>query len=119
MSESLRYKTVESGRFVLEQLYLNNREEPFFTCEIMVPIRQADTVDEGTLQLDLKRVYDNRHSYELANGDRAYRTHARFTGDTWEFDVDVIIRSRQADLVGATISMSGKALEIFKEIQER
>ncbi len=119
MSGSLRYETVESSRSIVEQLYLNDREEPFFTCEIKVPLPQADSVEDGTLQLDLKRMYNRSESYESANGDRIYDTKARFTGDVWEFDVSVITRSRQADIVGATISMSGIALEIFKKIQER
>lgn len=118
MSGSLRYETVESGISVLEQLYLN-REEPFFTCKIKVPSPKFDTMEEGTLMLDLKRMYDLSYTYETANGDRLYRTRARFHGDTEEFDVDVVIRSRQADLVGATISMAGEALEIFKKFAER
>lgn len=118
MSGSLRYRTIESGKFVLEQLYLNG-EESFFTCKINVPSPRLDTVEEGTLMLDLRRMYDKPYAYEDANGDRHYRTRARFHGDTEEFNVDVIIRSRQADFVGATISMAGEALEIFKKFVER
>lgn len=119
MSGDLRYTTVESSREILLQLYLDNREEQFFTCTISVPLPRLDSVEDGTLKLDLKRLYDDGNSYEIANGDRIYRTRARFNGDLWEFDVDVITRSRQADLVGATISMAGEAVEIFEEMKRR
>lgn len=117
MSGSLRFKTIESSKDIVRQLYLKG--DDFFTCTIKVPSPRLDTVEEGTLQLDLKRMGGVGHSYEISNGDRIYRTRARFTGDIWEFQVDVISRSREADLVGATISVGGEALEIFKRISER
>jgi hypothetical protein len=119
MSGSLRYETVESGRVILERLYLNNREEPFFTCTIKAPLPRLDTVEDGTLQIDLKRLYNRPHAHQAQDGERHYVTVARFTGDVWEFGVEVIIHAREADTVGATIAMSPEAVVIFNLIQER
>lgn len=117
MSGSLRYMTVESSMEILRQLYLDTREE-FFTCTIVVPLPRADTVEDGTLQLDIKRTNNQEPDRRMANGDWIFGTRARFTGDTTEFDIDVVTRTRQADTVSATISMAGEALEIFDRLNK-
>lgn len=119
MSGDLQYTTIESSQQILQQLYSDNREEKFFTCVLKVHVPRLDSVGDGTLEIDLKRMYDKGNSYSVVNGDRIYRTRARFTGDLWEFDVDVTTHNRQADLLGATISMGGEALEIFERIKQR
>lgn len=117
MSGSLRFQTIEKSRYVLTQLYLNNREEPFFTVEVRAPLPRLDVVEEGVLRIDLERLYDRGNDYELSNGDRVYRTRARFTGSLETFAVDVIVRSRELDFVEATISMAPEAVEIFERIK--
>lgn len=119
MSSSLRYETTQSSREVLTQLYSTTDEE-FYTCTIKVPIPRLDDVVEGTLQLELRRLRNRPHSYELSNRDRVYKTQARFKGLSGdEFDVDVIIRTREADVVGATLSIDPQAIHIMRKISEQ
>lgn len=119
MGISLRYETVESGRFVVEQLYLNDREEPEFMCEIKVPIPRPDSVAEGTLILWVRRIYDAPESYTHSNDDRVYRTRAHFTFSDELFDIDIVVYSREAEFTGATVSVSPEANRIIREALDR
>lgn len=116
---SLCFETVGTSMNVLRSLYLDDGDAPFCLMEIRVPAPSLDTVDEGLLSICVRRLYDRRHAYEFTNGDRVYRTSARFRGDVAEFDVDVLIRSREADFECATIAMSPQALEIFAEFRKQ
>lgn len=118
MSGSLAYTTRQSSKTILAALY-NVTAEDFFRCEIIVPTSTADAVEDGTLAIELMRLKNPVRSYLAANGDLVYCTKSRFSEDTETFDVDVVIRSREADVVGATIMVSPEALVIFDTYQRR
>lgn len=113
MREGLRFKTETSGLAVLRQL--DSGGDSYFECKIMVPERGPDWAGTALLPLWLKPLEGRGVSYVTANGDRIYRTSARFREKGESFAVDVIIHSRQADVIGATIAMASEALEIFQQ----
>ncbi len=112
MSDTLRYVTVESGREILTQLYLNDRRRTQFPCHIVVPVATEDSVEDKELTLYVARIYDKGHTYKLANNDLLYRTVGRFDELGDGFDIDIVIRYREADLVGATILISEEAIDV-------
>jgi hypothetical protein len=116
MGDSLRYTTVESSRAILEELYASSEETPFFPCEIHIPIRRKDRVDDGTATIYINRMRHTAHAYELANDERIYRTEARTSPDGELFDIDVMIHSRQSTLVGATVVASPRIYKIVENM---
>lgn len=110
----LEYVTTASSMEILEELYRNDPGQPWFTITIVVPVRAEDFVTDGTLDLELRRKFNERHNFALVNGDRIYRTTGRFKGHSEDFVVDVIIRSRVADLLGASVILSSDALHAFE-----
>lgn len=115
MSGSMEYITVASSLEVLTALYENNPVERYFECPILVQAPRLDGAEESALTLYVSRIYDAGHSYQHANGDRVYRTVAQLEPNGKPFDIDVIIRSREASLVGATISISDEVTRIIAE----
>lgn len=114
MRESLRFTTEESSVEVLTGLIADL--DSLYSCNIKVPIRHEDAVEMGSRPLFVERLHGRTVSYEVANGDRAYRTNASFEPGGETFVVDIIIHSRLADLMGATIAMSSTALEVFERL---
>lgn len=113
MSGSMRYTTVESSREILTRLYENDAKDRFFACRIIVPTPRLDAVEDRELTIYLSRLYDTSFSYQMRNGDRIYRTIAKLTPDEETFGVDVVIRSREASVVGATLSLSDEVNRII------
>ncbi len=114
---SLTHTTVESGREILAQLYLKDYDQPFFTCHIRLLTPQEGSIETNSLAIDLKRKYNCGSDYEAFNGDRTYRTVGKFSGDSREFGVDVIIHNREAFTTGATLALENTSLEIFSDIR--
>lgn len=115
MGDSLRYTTVESSMFILEQLYDDEAESSFFDCEVYVPLRQEDSVEEGIATIYVERMRTRGHSYTLANDERIYRTRARTPAMNDLFDVDIIVHALQFDLTGATVVVSSQIYEIRRK----
>lgn len=116
MSGSLRFKTVQSGRVILYSLYDELSDQPYFTCDIVVPVSTLDSVENATLTLYVLRKQNSSHDYQLANGDRIHHTKARFEPEGEPFAIDVITRSREIDVTNATISMSNEVDRIIKNM---
>lgn len=115
MGDSLRYTTVDSSRAILAQLYIDDKENPFFPCEIRVSIRHKDSTEETTKTLYIERMGHNAHSHENINGERSYRTRARIVPNGEPFDVEITIHAQQFDTAGATIIPSRR--EVYKVIE--
>lgn len=110
---NLRFRTHGTSLAVLGALY-REAGEPWATVGIMVPPADLKEQEDAVLDLELQKLGEKTHAYSFANGDKAYRTVARFKdhGDT--FTVDVVIHARQADLESATLYLDPQALEIFE-----
>lgn len=117
MHDSLRFKTIESSVWVVKELYRRSGNlRSFFKCVVAVSLPGLDVVEDGEVALYVTCLSDQPHSFELANGDRVYRTSARLQPEGSSFPVDVIIRSRQADTACATISVSEEVETAIKEL---
>lgn len=115
MGDSLRYTTVESSMYIIEQLYDYAAESSFFDCEVYVPLRQEDSVVEGIATIYVERMHMRNHSYVLANDERIYRTRARTPAMNDLFDIDIIVHALQASLTGATVVVSSQIYEIRRK----
>lgn len=113
--DSYRFKTVESGKDVLQELYTDT-EDRIFSVHILVPIKGTEVTSEEPLKLFVARKYHGPHVFEAANGDRTYRTAGRFTPDGESFVIDVMIPRRESDTVGATISISEEVNEVISRL---
>lgn len=118
MNDGLIYETGESGLTVLRELYRNNRTQTSFTCSLLLRTRGLDANEPGTLALLVDRIYDKKEDYRHPNGDRVYKTIARFTPGGKPFEVNITVHSRNADTTGATITLSDEALYAFREEKE-
>lgn len=114
MSDSLRYDTVETGRAIFEQLYAVD-ESPLFPCQLYVPMRRLDSVEDITVTIHVERKHDDPHDFKMVNDDRLYRTRARLTPQGEPFSIDIILHVRNFDTAAATILVSRQVYKIVED----
>lgn len=113
---ALRYETAESGREILDLLYDTTG---FFKCTIRIPVREPDRVTDTELPLYIEALgQSDPHTYQLANGDRIYRTSARLDVNGESFPVDVIIRYHGTRIERAVISVSEQANKVAERLEQ-
>ncbi len=110
--DSHRYATSEPALEVLRQLYTNGKDR-IFPVHISIPVASNDDVEDVELELFITRKYHGPPIFEAVNGDRTYRTTARFSPDGESFEIDVIIPRREKATVGATLLLSGEVNNII------
>lgn len=108
----LKFTTVASGMETLKELR-RLADTDWMTCRIKIVVPFLDTIVDAELPLQIERTRA-KANWVSVDGDRTYRTRARFRETGRSFAVDVVIHSRQADF-GATIVMAGEALTIANE----
>ena len=115
--DSYRFTTVESGLDVLRKLYADT-EDRIFAVTILVPVADSDTLHDVELELFITRKYHGPHIFEAVNGDRTYRTVARFSREGESFEIDVMIPHRESDTVGATILVSPQVNDVIRNTRQ-
>ena len=112
--EDSRFKTEESGRDVMHQLFAS--EPSLFRVTLPLALTFEDTVEDTRLTLLIERKPDATVAYRHPNGDLVFEITGRFSEESDPFKISLLFIRGETDLVGAEVVLSPESIEEARKL---